>query len=51
MAVPLPDPIPCIAPEEVRKAIQCMKNNKAPGPKDLPANIWKLEGLWEKAVM
>ena len=28
-----------------------MKNNKAPGPNDLPVDIWKLEGLWNKAVM
>ena len=27
--------------------MQCMKNNKAPGPDDLPADIWNLEGLWE----
>ena len=32
--------IPWIAPEEVRKALQCMKNNTAPDPNDLPADIW-----------
>ena len=43
-------PLLCIASVEVRKAIQCMKNNKAPGPHDLPADILKLGGLQEKSV-
>lgn len=43
-------PVPCITVDEVKAAIRSMKNGKAPGPDDLPAEIWKLEELTNKAI-
>lgn len=38
-------PLPQISVEEVTVAIRKMKNSKAPGPDDLPSDLWKLPEL------
>ncbi|XP_039760423.1 uncharacterized protein LOC120634096 [Pararge aegeria] len=47
---PVQGPVPCIVIDEVKKAIRQMKNNKAVGPDEIPAEIWKRLGelgeLW-----
>uniref|UniRef100_A0A914WWF1 Reverse transcriptase n=1 Tax=Plectus sambesii TaxID=2011161 RepID=A0A914WWF1_9BILA len=48
--LPNAGPIPCITAEEVTKAIGSMKNQKAPGPDNLPADVWKLRKLRSAAT-
>jgi hypothetical protein len=43
-ANPIPGPVPLICGKEVEVAINKMKNGKATGPDDIPAEIWKLMG-------
>lgn len=38
---PISGPIPEITLEETRHAITCMKNGKATGPDEIPAELWK----------
>lgn len=53
---PIPDgesfagPVSRITTAEVERAIMGMKNAKATGPDDLPADIWKLEELQDTAT-
>lgn len=49
-SLPNAGPVPCILLEEVTKTTHGMKNLKARGPDDLPANIWKLEEFSSKAA-
>lgn len=41
---PIPGPIPRITKGEVEEAVRKMKNGKACGPDDVPADFWKLTG-------
>lgn len=41
---PIPGPVPPITVREVEKALSEMKNGKAPGPDDTPAEAWTLLG-------
>lgn len=43
-AVPIHGPEPPNTPAEVKDAIKKMKNGKAPGPDNIPAEAWKLLG-------
>ncbi|KAL0158620.1 hypothetical protein M9458_046696, partial [Cirrhinus mrigala] len=43
-AAPVSGPLLLISPAEVKLAIKKMKNGKAPGPNDIPAEAWMLLG-------
>lgn len=41
---PILGPVPLITVEEVEEAVRKMKNRKATGPDDIPAEVWKILG-------